>query len=105
LSRRPEFELTSKDEAYLQQLQSLLTTDQFHNFATFLLRGDSLLEKIAEATTTDKFAIEVKTSITNPSHEPKRADLGRFTFQDNLLFQDHLFYRFVPNQGAPRISR
>jgi hypothetical protein len=21
------------------------------------------------------------------------------------LFQDHLFYRFVPNQGAPRISR
>jgi hypothetical protein len=45
-----------------------------------------------EATTTDKFMTEVKKSITNPAHEPKRADLGRFTFQDKLLFRDNLLY-------------
>ena len=92
LSRRSEFELTPEDEAYVQQSQSLLKPNQFYNFATCLLRDDSLLKQIAEATTTDKFATEVKASITNPSHEPKRPDLARFTIQDNLLFRDNLLY-------------
>ena len=85
LSRRSEFELTPEDEAYVQQSQSLLKPNQFYNFATCLLRDDSLLKQIEEATTTEKFATEVKASITNPSHEPKRPDLARFTIQDNLL--------------------
>jgi hypothetical protein len=51
-----------------------------------------LLKKIAKATTIDKFTIEVKASITNRSHESKRVNLGRFTFQDNLLFRDNLLY-------------
>ena len=53
---------------------------------TCLLRDDSLLKKITEATTIDKFATEVKASIINPSHEPERHDLGWFTIQDNLLY-------------------
>jgi hypothetical protein len=68
LSRQSEFELTLDDETHVQQSQSLLKPDQFHNFATCLLRDDSLLKQIVEATTTDKFATEVKASIANPSH-------------------------------------
>ena len=90
LSCQSEFELTPEDEAYVQQSQNLLKCDQFYNFTTCLLRDDSLLKKIAKATTIDKFATEVKASITNPSHEPKRPDLARFTIQDNLLFRDNL---------------
>ena len=100
LSRRSEFELTPEDEAYVQQSQSLLKPDQFYNFATCLLRDDSLLKQIAEATTTNKFAREVKESITNTSHEPKRPNLARFTIQDNLLFRDNLLY--VP-EGSCRM--
>ena len=100
LSRRSEFELTPEDEAYVQQSQSLLKPDQFYNFTTCLLLDDSLLKQIEEAITNDKFSIEVKASITNPSHEPKRPDLARFTIQDNLLFRDNVLYVHV----GPRCS-
>ena len=92
LCRQFKFEPTPEDEAHVQQSQSLLKPDQFYNFATFFLPNDTFLNQIVEATTTDKFATEVKASITNPSHEPKRFDLAHFTIQDNLLFLDNLLY-------------
>jgi hypothetical protein len=41
---------------------------------------------------TDKFTTEVSIGIANPSHEPKMAYLGHFTFWDKLLFRDNLLY-------------
>ena len=92
LSRRSEFELTPVDDAYVQQSQCLLRPDQLQNFATYLLRDDSLLKEIAAATAEDAFAQDIKASLDHPSPTLSRSDLNHFSVHDGLLFRDHLLY-------------
>ena len=92
LSRRPDFALRLGDDRYSQQSHCLLRPDQLHMFATYMLHDDSLLNEIAQATTSDPFATDIMARLNNPSQEMQSSDLSHFTTQDGLLYHNHLLY-------------
>ena len=92
LSRRPDFALRPGDDAYSQQSHCLLWPDRLHMFATYMLHDDSLLNEIAQATTSDPFATDIMARLNTPSPERQSSDLNHFTTHDGLLYRNHLLY-------------
>ena len=90
LSRRSDFELCPRDDAYAQQSQCLLKPDQFQLFATCMLHDDSLLAEIAKALPTDKFANAIHEGLLDPSKS--KEDLACFRFEGGLLYRNQLLY-------------
>jgi hypothetical protein len=90
LSRRSDFELCPRDDAYAQQSQCLLKPDQFQLFATCMLHDDSLLAEIAKALPTDKFANAIQEGLLDPSKS--KEDLAYFRFEGGLLYRNQLLY-------------
>ena len=104
LSRRSDFELHPRDDAYAQQSQCLLKVEQFQLFATCLLHDDSLLDEIAKALHTDKFANDINLEgLTKPSKTNNKEDRDCFRFEGgvSLICSGGPF----SNSSSPKVSR
>ncbi len=93
LSRRSEYELRARDEAYDQQTQTLLKPEQFRIVATIsTLPYSYLVRDIKMATEEDIWVTSIKKELQKRPRNPNRDDLDQFEQQDGLFFLNNLIY-------------